>query len=214
MTHHPLQSWGNSGWGSLLLVHSRCSLSPSTCCSLGVEILRLGVLPRLLGLHHWHLLTVWRSLCRIRWGSTLVVRRVHVIVRVWLRVRVWLWVRVLRSILIHLHVGVCRVLCCLSLLCSKSLLLLLSPLLGHALEALLLLDARGWRAAGARFQRHWWHEWASELGLRDEWVKLGLRRRPSFQRVEVEQSLRKINKSGSVGHFYARSAYIRVNVGV
>jgi hypothetical protein len=107
---------------------------------LGVEILRLCVLARLLGLHDRHLLSVWRCLRGVRWGLPLVVRRVHVIVRI------RLWVRILRSILVHLHVRVRSILSCLSLLCCERLLLLLSTLLGHAFEALLFLHAGGRRA--------------------------------------------------------------------
>lgn len=185
------------------MVHSGCPLAPSPRCSLSIQVLRLGILSRLLWLHCRHLLSVRCCLRRVRRGCTLVIRCVHVIVRVRLSMRV------LRCVLVHLHVRVCGILRRLSLLCGKRLLLLLlSTLLGHTLEALLFLYARGWGATGAGLQSHRWHERTGKLGLRDEGVQLGLSRRPSFKRVEIEQTLCKVDECGSVGHFYAVSAYI------
>lgn len=130
-----------------------------------------------------------------------MVRRIHVVVVV-VVIRIWLWMGVLRSILVHLHVCKCRILGSLGLLRSQSLLLLLGALLCHTFKALLLLNARRGGAARARFQCHWWDKGTSELGLRDEWMQLRLRRRPSFKRIEVQQALSKINESGTVRHFY------------
>ena len=132
-----------------------------------------------------------------------MVRRIHVVVGI----RIWLWVGVLRSILVHLHICKCRILGSLGLLRSQSLLLLLGALLCHTFKALLLLNARRWGAARARFQCHRWDKGSSELGLRDERMQLRLRRRPSFKRIEVQQALGKINESGTVRHFYTRSVF-------
>jgi hypothetical protein len=196
MAHYSLQCWGNTRWVGLLLVHGGSPLPSSARRRLSIQVLRLSILSRLLWLHCTHLLAIWRCLGGIRWRSTLVIWRVHVIVRVWLS----MWV--LPGVRVHLHICVRSILSSLSLLCGKCLLLLLSTLLSHTFEALLLLYARSWRTARAGFQSHRWYEGASELRLRDERMQFRLSRRPSFERVEIEQSLRKVNECGSVGHFF------------
>lgn len=118
VTYDPLQCRRDS---RLLLIHRRCPLSSSACCSLCIQILRLVVLS-LLWLHHPHLLAIGR-LCGVRWRGALMVRAVHAIVHVWR-----LGVRTLGGILIHLHISIrgslCRLLCLL--LCCGSLLRLCS----------------------------------------------------------------------------------------
>lgn len=128
----------------LLLIHRRGPLSSSARSCLSVQILWLVVLSRLLRLHHAHLLPVWRSSLRwIGWRSTSVVRTVQVVVVVHVR----LSVRSLCGVLVHLHVSICRTLCCLSLLCRDDLLLLLLPLSAQSFKSLLLLYTWRWRSA-------------------------------------------------------------------
>ena len=196
MTHDPLQRRRDARLSRLLLIHGRCSLAPSTGRGLCIQVLRLVVLPRLLWLHHVHGLTVLRCLGGVGWRCALVVRPVHV-------VRVLLGLRVLcGGVLVHLHVCIRGVLgsLCLLLLRDRLLLLLLS-LSAHALVSLLLLDTRCWRSARTRLERHWRYKWPRKLGLCDERMKFRLRRRPAFQRVEIEQSLGEIDKGSPIVHF-------------
>lgn len=136
MADDSLKSRRNS-CGPLLLVHCRRSLPASASGGLSIQILWLIVLPWLLGLHHTHLLPIWlRCLSWVGWRSAPLVRTVHVIVHALLSMRVLL------SVLVHLHVGICRMLCSLGLLCCDNLLLLLLTLSAHAFVTLLLLNAR------------------------------------------------------------------------
>jgi len=126
-----------------------------------------------------------------------MVRTVHV-------VGVLLGLRALCSgVLVHLHVRICCMLSCLRLLLLRDrLLLLLLSLSAHALIALLFLNAGCWRSAGTRLERHWGYKWPSKLGLGDKRMQLRLRRRPTFEGVEVKQSLREVDEGGSVAHFW------------
>jgi hypothetical protein len=164
--------------------------------------LGLVVLPRLLRLHHWQLLTI--GCCRLRWvrrRCPSMIRAVHVVVVV----QLWLWLR-RDSILVHLHISVCRVLCRLGLLRRNDLLLLLLPLPAHALISLLLLHTRGWRPAGTRLERHWRDKGAGVFRLCDERMHLCLSWCPSFEGIEIQQSLCEVNEGRAIGHFCIMSA--------
>lgn len=93
-------------------------------------------------------------------------------------------------ILVHLHV-VRRLrmrLCC--------------AVLRGSLSLLLLLNARGDSLVERRvLQVHRWHEWSSELLLGDEWVQLGLLRRPSLKGIDSQQAAHKVDERNPVVQF-------------
>ena len=162
MADDSLKSWWDAR-RALLLIHCRCSLPSSTSGSLSVQVLGLVVLAWLLGLHHTHLLSIWRrSLGWIWWRGAPMIRAVHVIVHIRLSMRA------LCGVLVHLHIGKRRILRRLSLLCRNDLLLRLLTLPAHSLESLLLLNARCWRSARTGLQCHGWYERTGELRLGDE----------------------------------------------
>lgn len=109
-------------------------------------------------------------------------------------------VRLLR-VLIHLH-SICGLTCGGSGgLCLRSLCGLCGSLLAESLGLLLLLYTRWWRLARCIFQIHRRHEWLCELGLCDEWMQLRLLRRPSLERIDIEQSSDKVDECDAVVHF-------------
>lgn len=183
VTHDSLQSRRNS---ALLLVHCRGPLAPCSCRRLRIQILLRIVARRLLDEAH---LLIVIGLCRVRRRCALVARAVHIVVH-GRALSMW----TLR-ILVHLHVSISGA---LSLrLCG----LLLCPLSAQSFSALLLHNTGSWRPVGTCSHRHGRDEWTGVLLLGDEGMKFGLIGCPSFERIEVQQSLRKVDESVPIGHF-------------
>lgn len=165
--------------------HGRRALTSGPCSCLRIEALRRGVLGlrRHLPRNHIHLVAIAWGLGRVwRWCTLLI----HAVVY-WGRLSMRRGV-----VLIHLHVVRSlrmRRLCC--------------PLLTGGLGLLLLLDTRCDSLVERRvLQVHRRHEGASELLLGDEWVQLGLLRRPSLKRVDRQQPAHEVNECNPVVQFY------------
>lgn len=135
------------------------------------------------------------------------VGRVHVVVPVERR---RLWMALLRVLPAN-HRAVGRLGCaglglCLGLrLCSLCSLCLCSsglrPLLAQRFGLQLLLRTWGWRPVqGTRFEIHRRHELPRELLLSDERVQLRLLWRPSFERVDGQQTPDEVDKGNAVVH--------------
>jgi hypothetical protein len=92
--------------------------------------------------------------------------------------------------------GVCSASCLLGLL----LLLRLGSLLRQSFGLLLLLDTRR-RRARRSLQVHLRLERTCILLLRNERVCTSLLRRPTLERVDVEQTMDEVDECFSVGHF-------------
>jgi hypothetical protein len=194
VTGHPLNSCRNS---TLLLVHRRGPLSACSLSCLRIETLLSSIMTschryRLLW-HHIHNRRICRPLRRIWWWGTLLMSCIHVVVD-WRRLSMG---RLL--VLVHLY-RIGRLCCCLCLsLCLRSL---CSPLLANRFRMLLLLDTWSRCFAGrGRFEIHGRHEWLCELLLRDKRVQFCLLRRPTFQRIDIEQAAYKVDKRDPIVDF-------------
>lgn len=74
-------------------------------------------------------------------------------------------------------------------------------LLADCFSLLLLLDTRS-RGTVRLLQVHGWHKRTRKFLLRDERMHLCLLRRPSFERIQMQKAVDKVNEGRTIGHFY------------